>query len=407
MLKNHYRLMTKSLAIGILLSIGVTQPIYAKIDTTAELTLADVLKATLANNTITQNTTTSSANNTSWLASNPKLALSYLQSSLTTGTDEAEISLSLPIKSSQQRKIDKQLIQAKQVTQSLLVTNQKLQYSGLIREQVWAVKIAEKQLETLQQKLVFLQKLEQQYQTLFNNSAATKYPLLLIQQEKITTKIAQLEQQQQLNSLHNQYHALTGLTKLPKRISEVKLADNFQLNALLTTHPLIKNLEQQWFEHQQRLLLADNNSEAWSLSLTAKSLNNTIVDEQQLGIAAEMPLNFFNIKNQVVSNEWAQAQGDYLLTRSLLLINLKNELQTLLSQQVFLEKKQQLLTQAKAISKDIISETQLLVAADQIEQGQAIRRMLNAFNTKAEFSLNQLLLLKNNAMLRQAAGLSL
>ncbi len=411
MFKNRYRLMTKSLAIAVLLSMGVVQPIYAQIDTTKQLTLAEVLKAALANNTInntiTNNTATSSANNTSWLASNPKLALSYLQSDLTTGTDEAEISLSLPIKSSQQRQIDKQLVQAKQVTQSLLADNQKLQFSGLIREQVWAVKIAENQLETLQQKLVFLQKLEQQYQTLFNNSAATKYPLLLIQQERITTKIAQLEQQQQLNSLHNQYHALTGLTKLPNNIIEAKLADNFQLNTLLTTHPLVKNLEQQWFEHQQRLLLADNNSEAWNLSLTAKSLNNPLVDEQQLGIAAEMPLTFFNINNQVVSNEWAQAQGDYLLTRSLLLVNLKNELQTLLSQQLFLEKKQQLLTQAKAISKDIISETQLLVAADQIEQGQAIRRMLNAFNTKAEFSLNQLLLLKNNAMLRQAAGLSL
>ena len=78
-----------------------------------------------------------------------------------------------------------------------------------------------------------------------------------------------------------------------------------------------------------------------------------------------------------------------------------------MSQQDSLTQKQTLLEQSKNLSKAIIRETQLLLDAHQIEQGQALRRMLNAFNTKSQLNLNQLFLLKNIAMLRQSAGISL
>ncbi len=401
MFKNRYSLLSKRFAISALLLPSVLPSTFAQ-----ALTLTDVLNAAMANQSIA-NTEFKANNNTSWLASNPKLALSYLKSDLKDGTDETEISLNLPIKSSQQKLIDEKLVAAQKLTQSLLAYNQKLTLSGQIRQQVWAIKISQNKQENLTKKLDFLDKLEQQYQTLFNNAAATKYPLLLIKKEKIDTQIAQLEQTQRLTTLMEQYQALTGLMLLPKDIVEKNIIADLTINQLINEHPLVKKLEQQWFEQQQRLTLADNQSEPWNLSLSAKSLNNASVDEKQIGIAAELPLNFFNITNQAVSNEWAQAQGEYQLARSLLLITLKNQLQSVINEQHFLTQKQQLLQKAKSLSKDIIRETQLLVEAEQIEQGQAIRRMLNAFNTKAQFSLNQLLLLKNNAMLRQAAGLSL
>jgi len=101
------------------------------------------------------------------------------------------------------------------------------------------------------------------------------------------------------------------------------------------------------------------------------------------------------------------AKGNYNLAKNSLLLTLQNTYLALQTNQQTLQKKQVLLLQAKSLSKAIITETRLLIDANQIDRNIAIRRMLEAFNTKAKLTTNQLLLLKNNALLNQAAGRSL
>tara|TARA_R110001592_G_scaffold1212_2_gene7156 strand:+ start:23396 stop:24643 length:1248 start_codon:yes stop_codon:yes gene_type:complete len=343
----------------------------------------------------------------SWLASSPKIGVSYLKSDLQLGSNEAEVNISLPIKSWLQRDIDEKLYTSSHFTRALQIENKGLMLSGVIREQLWKIELAEDKKNNLKQKLSFLTKLEKQYQELFQSASINHYPLLLIKKEKLDSQMAQLEIEQTVAQLYHQYSLLTGFTSLPKDINEQSLESDISLNKLLTNHPQIKKLDQDWFEQKQQLKLTSNQSESWHLSINAKSLNTSNISETQLGIAAEVPLTIFNIKSQAFNSEWLMAKGNYDLNRANLLISLRDAYLSLRSNQQILLKKNDLLLQAKSLSKQIIAETQLLIEANQIDQDTAIRRMLVAFNTKSKLTTNQLLLLKTSALLNQAAGISL
>jgi outer membrane protein TolC len=393
--------------LSVLLSISFFSITNAQ--TLSSLTLADALDAAIAQQhkmVIQQQTNDFKLNkSSSWLASSPSIAMSYLKSDLQQGTDELEMSLNLPIKSSLQSNIDQSLVDSNKTLSRLFTSNLRLQLSAVLREQLWNIEIAQIKRETLQQKVQFLKQLEQQYQQLFQSTLVTKYPLLLIKQETLTTKIELLSSQQALNTYLLQYESLTGLTTLPRNINEQ--LDEINISVLLAQHPLLMKLDQTWIEQQQRLKLASNKAQPWNLSLTAKNLNNSIYQETQLGISAEVALTIFDTETQSLNNEWLEARGQYDLEKTRLYIELEQNLQSILNQQNTLTQKQALLEQSKTLSKEIIKETQLLINANQIDQNQAIRRMLAAFNTKAQYKLNQLLLRQNTAMLKQAAGISL
>ncbi len=373
----------------------------------SKLTLSDVLEAALA----IQNTNTQEIgqpaifkSSSTWLASSPILGVSYLKSDQPQGVDEIEFNLSLPIKSSRQTNVDKTLVNSSKALQGIFKLNQKLQLSGLIRSQVWDISIAQMNVNNLKQKLSFLSSLEQQYQQLFRSSAATKYPLLLIQKEMLDAEVEKLTYLEIVSNLHIQYQSLTGIKSLPTDIIEDDLAiDSIEI----VQHPFIQKLDHEWYELQQIMKLDSNEAESWSLSVTAKQLESDSVNETQIGIAAHIPINVFEFEKQSLSSEWKLAKGNYDLTRNAQLVDLQQRYQSLVSQQEMLSKKEALLIQSKVLSKAIIKETQLLIDANQIEQGQAIRRMLNAFSTKSQLKLIQLSILKSSAMLRQAAGVSL
>ena len=406
-LKTRFKSLEKATAI-VFLSM-VAQHSYAQ-----SITLSDVLNATIEKtNKAHSQRFSADKKYYSWLAASPTLAISHLSSDLNSGTDENEVKVNLAIKSSLQRTIDQQLKTSSQASQTLLQSNQKLLFSGVIREQVWQIKLAQYQVENLTKKITFLSRLEQQYQQLFKSSATNQYPLLLIKKEKLTSEIAQLEQSEYVEQVLHQYQQLTGFSALPDNINEKNISTNEQENTygnenkLLIKHPQIKQLNQQWLEQKLQLKLASNNAASWQLSLSAKQLSNNDVDETQIGVSAEIPLTFLDVKSQSVNSEWLSASNNYQLAKQELWLTLQNKYRRLQSQQIILNKKQSLRTQSQTISKAIIKETQLLIDAGQIEQEQAIRRMLNAFTSKSQLTLNQLLLRKNTAMLRQAAGISL
>lgn len=406
-LKTRFKSLEKATVI-VFLSI-VAQHSYAQ-----SITLSDVLNATIEKtNKAHSQTFSADKKYYSWLAASPTLAISHLSSDLNSGTDENEVKVNLAIKSSLQRTIDQQLKTSSQASQALLQSNQKLLFSGVIREQVWQIKLAQYQVENLKKKITFLSRLEQQYQQLFKSSATNQYPLLLIKKEKLTSEIAQLEQSEYVEQVLHQYQKLTGFSALPDNINEKNISTNEQENThgnenkLLIKHPQIKQLNQQWLEQELQLKLTSNNAASWQLSLSAKQLSNNDVDETQIGVSAEIPLTFLDVKSQSVNSEWLSASNNYQLAKQELWLTLQNKYRRLQSQRIILNKKQSLLAQSQTISKAIIKETQLLFDAGQIEQEQAIRRMLNAFSSKSQLTLNQLLLRKNTAMLRQAAGISL
>lgn len=403
---NIFSLKVMSLLTCLLLSL-ISQIAISKSQSLKSLTLSDILDATISTQesiSTKSKVFTQDKNETTWLASSPTLGLNYFKSDQTQGTDELEVSVNLPFKSALQTQIDDKLVHLDKTLHSLFLLNQKLYFSGLIREQLWDIKIVQTLAGSTEKKLSFLARLEKQYQQLFQSAEITNYPLLLIQQEILNTKIDLLNHNTDLTNLMQQYQLLTGLSYLPKHIDE----DNVSLkNMTMTAHPQIQKIDQEWIEFEQTMQLSSQKSEPWNLSLRAKKLDNNTLNETQLGVGIEVPITFLTVNKQSLSNEWQREKHNYDVMRTSQLIALQQQFQWLLSQQKALTNKQHLLEQSKTLSKAIITETQLLIDANQIEQGQAIKRMIKAFSTKTQLSLNQLFLFKNIAMLRQSAGISL
>jgi hypothetical protein len=72
-----------------------------------------------------------------------------------------------------------------------------------------------------------------------------------------------------------------------------------------------------------------------------------------------------------------------------------------------LQQKQALLGRSQQLAGRINEQLAQLHDSNEIAQEIVLRRMMEAIDTCAEFALNELLVEQNNAMLRQAAGISL
>jgi hypothetical protein len=86
---------------------------------------------------------------------------------------------------------------------------------------------------------------------------------------------------------------------------------------------------------------------------------------------------------------------------------LRDNWEQLLNEREVLQRKQQLLERSEKLAGRIAEQLAQLQASNEIGQEILLRRMMSSIDTRAEVAVNRILLDQNNAMLRQAAGLSL
>lgn len=340
----------------------------------------------------------------SWLSGLPSLSVSYLESNERDGVDEAELSLNLPIKSGQRRRADTALASLSGELAGLAREHRALYFSGLIREAVWSYRIADARRRAAAQKRQLLLTLEQRQQDLVAANASSTYDLLLLQKELVDVEISQQEYLRQARQWLGQYRLITGLGSMPADIEEPQLA---QTAFIAGQHPQMRTLEASMAERRQMLSAISEQAADWNLSVNAKNLDAGNYDEDQYGLALEMPLSFINLESQVNNSEWQAVNREYSLAREQLLSQLHSRWQLLLDEAEVLARKQALLARASELSEQIAGQLQDLLASNEIGQDIALRRMMDAIDTRTAAHTNELLLKQNNAMLRQAAGLSL
>jgi hypothetical protein len=340
----------------------------------------------------------------SWLAGLPSLGLTYLDSEQRDGTDEAELSLNLPLKSGRRRSADEALQGLATDLDGWSLRLRQLYYSGLLREILWAYRLADARRRFAADKRVVLLELEQRQQELLAASATSEYALLLLQTELVEVEVAQQEYLQQTRRWRQRYRQLTGLEELPGDVSETAPPiDNFTPGQ----HPRLRALE--LANQQQRQLLRANSAAAadWNLAFTAKNFETSGYDEQQYGLGVEIPLSTLDVATESDNAMWRGLQRDYLLARDQLLNDLRDNWEQLLNEREVLQRKQQLLERSEKLAGRIAEQLAQLQASNEIGQEILLRRMMSSIDTRAEVAVNRILLDQNNAMLRQAAGLSL
>lgn len=371
----------------------------------SELSLNDVLAVALERATPDKlDNMAQGYQSSSWLAALPSVGLSYLGSDERYGNDETELRLNLPIKSGGHRRADKQLKQLSGEYDAVSQQGKALYLSGLIREALWSFRVSEVKEASVGEKNQLLNQLEEQYQQLFAASAASEYSLLLIQKELVLAQIEQLDAEQESQRWLRQYRAITGLGSMPADIAEPSYTSG---DFILEQHPQLRLLELAWLQKQLVLLAASNQSTPWNVSLSAKNIASEVFQENQYGIGIEIPLSFIDIATQTHNSEWILGSRSHDIARDEARLALHQRWNVLESEAGLLVKKETLLKLSGELSQGITRQSNELRAFNELGEEIILRQMIDAIDAQAAIAVNKALIQQNNAMLRQAAGISL
>ena len=329
--------------------------------------------------------------------------MSYLRSDENEGTDESEVSLNLPLKSPYRSARDTTLRQLQDQITSAETARRDLFFSGLLREVLWSARIAATRVHYSQLKIDQISALQARQQRLFEARSASRYSMLLLRHELAEARLMMAEQERELARWRDHYRQLTGATTLPHDITEAApLADE-----TWQSHPALRILELNW-ARQQAVLAADSTrGEAWNLSLQAKRLDNPLFEENQYGLALEVPLSGFSVATQSTRSEWQEASRSYWQQRDELQLQLSRSWQALQVEASYLAERQMLLQESTGASRELLAETELLLGQNELAREIWIRRVLQDLDTQADAAINELLIGQNRAMSRQAAGIPL
>ncbi len=343
-----------------------------------------------------------------WLAATPSISANYLDSREQLGSNETELSLNLPLKSRRQHQADKRLSALTVSGQEQATSLQALYYSGLIRKAIWSYRIAQFKYQNGKEQLRVLGDLEKRQTELLKVNAIPRYGLLMVQKEITSTQLETLRAQQEAKRWLASYQQTTGLSSLPASFFEDQPSlDISSETALLERHPALLALDTQWRQHQTMLKISSSQSEPWELSISAKEIDSSGFTETQLGLGVQVPLTFFKRNSQSHRSEHINAQTSYQQQRSELFLALLDEWQQRIQASRSLQQLQSLLVENVSLAKGINVQVQSLSARNELNPEIIIRRTLDALDSQAEFSLNQILIHQNRAMLRQAAGIPL
>ncbi len=370
--------------------------------TASNLNLNEVVTVAMERSAPADNTV-APFSSSSWLAALPSVNLSYLASDEREGTDETELSLNLPIKSAGGRRHDKIIAETSTQAEDTSKQRRRLFYSGLVREALWSLKLSTALEELTLRKLNLLQELEVRQQELLAAEAASLYGLLAIRQEKLQAQIEQVEQRRETARWQQRYRQVTGLGNVPIGIDEPEPPAQFSP----AQHPDMQLLTLDWQRRKSLLSAASEHSSPWYLSVTAKQLDNPQFDENQYGVAIEIPMSFLDLDSEANRGEWREAAQQYWQAHDELQAQLKDNWQQLANEGQFLREKQTLLDEAAATGKQLIGQLEQLRISNELGAEVLLRRTMEAVDTQAATETNLILIGQNRAMLRQAAGIPL
>lgn len=340
----------------------------------------------------------------SWLSTSPGVIVNYLKSQQDLGADEIEVGINLTIKSALQRNLDSRLVQLDNQISTHQQNIRKLYFSGLIRESLWSHKIAKVERTYLDKKLSVLKQLASNKKALVNAGEISDYGLLLIKKELITTQIEGLENQREIQLWQDQYQNITGTHNIPDNIFEKKFSLN---NWSSVQHPMGQLLEKRWQQAKLINRASSNEAAPWTVGISAKRIDTPDMTDDQIGISFEMPVNMIKTESQTIKNQSSQAKQQFDSDYKKLVLQIEQQVSQHKENTHFLKSKQELLKKSVELSQHIMNQIDRLDAKNELGVELILRRVMDAVKTRHEYTLTNILIQQNNAMSRQAAGISL
>ena len=130
-------------------------------------------------------------------------------------------------------------------------------------------------------------------------------------------------------------------------------------------------------------------------------------EENQYGLSVEIPLSFLELESQSNNSAWQDLSQRHAMARDELAEQLGARWDGLVNDRLSLRAKQELLSASNVLSERIVAQIAHLQASNEVTKDVALRRTMEALDTEMQLAVNRLKIHQNNAMLRQAAGISL
>lgn len=374
-----------------------------------KLSLQDVLAATLATqgrvDLLNLHQENDNERSLVWLDSSPILSLLYMHNQTEDADKEAQLSVSLPIKSKLQREIDALSTKNRERMNTLAQQQQELYYSGLIRTLIWDYQETDILVNAAQRKAMVLTELLAQYTQMAELNALPQYALFLLQKEVNDSQIVHLEYTRKLAFTLKQYQQLTGLKSLPENTLEGFTTHNVELST--AQHPAIQALDLEWQTLSQAQQEQSQSAQAWSVQLAAKRVEGVNFLDNQIGVGVDIPITIGHELSTSQRNELSQAKLNYTVTRNQLLTKILADSQTQIEEYDFLLKKQHLLDKNRETLEKLELSITTMLASNTQNQVVHIRNLIELFSAQTAITLNQLAINRQIAAINQAQGHSL
>lgn len=340
----------------------------------------------------------------SWLAGLPSVMVAYYDSTESEGTDEAEVILNLPFKSPARRRLDAGFETLDGGLAGASEAHRRWVYSGLVREHAWAYRLADLRLSATQEKRSLLETLSARIQRLAERGAVPVYQGLIVERERLAVELEAATLASERHAARAAWVTLTGTDNVPGDLSEPGSPPDAPDYA---THPALLLLDRRNDQQQQLLALNAPQNTDWNLGLVARDFDGPGFDDRQLGLSVELPLGFTGIQNTGNLSERRAVSRAYLLERDRLSLALRSEWEALNAEAALLQRRQEILGEALALADRIQAQLERLDATNEVESELLLQRLLDVLDTRAEASVTDALIGRNQARLRQAAGRSL
>ena len=338
-----------------------------------------------------------------WLAAQPHLEASYIDSRESEGIDESLISLQVPIKTSAQRKADERLIALHPEAADNMLRLRRLDMSGRVRELAWAHRIAALTLERSEARLQTITGLAAKSRQLAESGATPPYQALVLEQAAIDSQIAVTRARNQVAGALNRFTALTGLAEVPKPMEVATAVEQ----PSFVTHPLLRDLDIAYAMEMATATATDQNRTNWNLALLARRFEGPGYDEDQYGVEVQIPISFLGSQNVSKEANAVQIRRHYQLQRDQTLLQLRDTWLSLERERSELQEEARLLHQSEEAYSRMEALLTQLSSTSEIESELLFNRLLEIQDRRTRLWLLPALLGRNNARLNQAAGESL
>ena len=369
------------------------------------ITLSDALDATMQNQ-LSEHFAGDirTQNRLNWIDGAPIVSMRYYHNQTELGSKEAELSLSVPIKSSFKKQIEESLKSSSVTIKNNATRQLALHYSGILRDVIWQYREQTSQLRLATRKQAILARLLEKYRNLAELNALPRYAFQLLQKEVNSSRILSLEYEYSTQQLLNQYSTISGLQSLPKHMEEDLPA---AVELMISKHPNIQSLDAAWAAQGYSLKGQTQSSEPWNVHISARRIETFDFSENQLGVGLDIPISSGQGLSVSQQNEYRQAQINYEVERNKLLVDILAAAQSSQAKYQFLASKQVLLEESLPTLKALESSINHLLDSNTQDHATHIRNLIDLLEAQAEVELNRMAIQRQIAMIRQAVGLSL